>query len=218
MYRAGSSLVIHAILLTWLGGCGDLADDTDPVVASAASEVYPVTAVYLSADGQHAVVHGTITRAQQLANREARAAHGASVAAGRAALGDSAESLSAAITQDYPCSYADVWLFSETNLTGFEICFYGEGSAYLPDWWWQDIPRSVQNANYCVRLQGTSQDTAPLGVTPWMIPYQDVYYADPNDVGRPYGKGYLDWAFSLTLRAPSTPATAPNWGCPSPLW
>jgi hypothetical protein len=141
-----ATLVLASCLAFGLSGCAATAAD------SGADEISNLvtrrTVVRRNADGTESVKVQTIPRAQQIAEMKQRAQTLAAAAAARAeGLGTTQQ----AIVEDTSCEGSSLWIFDATvgseesgwtygygDLYGSEneICFYGEGTAYLQSYEW----------------------------------------------------------------------------------
>jgi hypothetical protein len=87
------------------------------------------TVVRLNADGSSTVSTKEITRAQQQAEVAAR------LAALKPRQSSGIGVREDAISVDSDCVASSMWMFDNYNYAGGEICFYGQGTATLSDYW-----------------------------------------------------------------------------------
>ncbi len=131
-----------------LGACSGAGDES--VTATEPGEVHR-TVVELRPEGNVVLFDGTISTAQQKWEIEDRARRLTDPGDRRDSdvLGTARQS----ITHDYDCAGSSLWIFSDTYMTGFDICFYGQGVADLSSYcrvhlgltcidWWDGAVRS----------------------------------------------------------------------------
>jgi hypothetical protein len=178
--KKGLMLVLGVACAAVMAGCSGeteppAAADPRSGVAGDDQELVTQTIVTPGADGELHVTVKQVTRAQQRAEIEARDAlvNGHGVAAG--GHGENVgEAKQALIYQDSCNDGAALWLFSNTNLSGNELCLNGNGGdeANLGTWGWNDTVRSYwagDKGGYF--WNGTAEET--------FSPYQKVLVAGP---------------------------------------
>ena len=121
--------VVPVLLATFACGSSDQPPQPSegagpaPVVTPQAKATIGRTIVHLNKDGTHTQVDDQITPQEQAAERAAREQY----LSGNGYRPD--------ITQDSSCAGSDMWMSNvQCNSSGYEICFYGEGTANLADY------------------------------------------------------------------------------------
>jgi hypothetical protein len=107
-------------------GCGSTETEPTPAPPPAPDAAITRTVVTLHPDGTSETVTSEISRAEQLAELEARAARRAAPEA-PSGLGE----IRQPIARDVGCGLSSLLLFAGSNFTSSEICFYGPGSVSL---------------------------------------------------------------------------------------
>jgi hypothetical protein len=133
--RVGT-LVSAAILSAQLAACSGSPSSDRGTMAQAAPDTVSRTVVRIQPDGTRKAITSIISREEQLLEiSRKKALEIAAASKGERLL---------TVVQDYSCAASSMWLFSNTNRSGNEICFLQDGNN-LPAYYWEDL--STYNSN-----------------------------------------------------------------------